>query len=227
MYRKTIYILASAALLLALTTATFAQVTGGAVTGTVLDVNSAAVENATVTLRNKATGQELTTQSTGAGSFTFPNVPVGDYTITIEGAGFQPATQDVRVALNQESSVAATLQVAGQTVTIDVTAASEALVQTDSSQLGKSFETRQVQDLPIFGNQNNLALLSPNVVVPGSGVLGDGGSVGGTRPRGNNFVIDGVDNNDPSITGAQTSVIQDAVQEFTLLTNNFNAEFGT
>ncbi len=69
MYRKTVYILASAALLLALATATFAQVTGGSVTGSVLDVNSAAVENATVTLRNKATGQELTTQSTGAGSF--------------------------------------------------------------------------------------------------------------------------------------------------------------
>ena len=69
------------------------QVTGGAVTGVVVDAQGAVVSNATVTLRSRGTGQALTTQTTESGSYTFPNVPVGGYTISIENAGFQAATQ--------------------------------------------------------------------------------------------------------------------------------------
>jgi outer membrane receptor protein involved in Fe transport len=229
MFRRICLLAVAAWLAAAGAGAAFAQATGGAVTGVVVDVNGALVPNATVTVRSKQTGQQLTTQTTDAGSYNFPNVPVGDYTITVENAGFQPATQDLRVALNQTTTVNATLQAAGISgVTIDVTASSEALVQGDSSQLGRSFESKQVVDLPTFGNQNALALLSPNVVNfnAASGTSGTGGSVGGVRARYNSFNIDGVDNNQFSVTGPQTSVIPDAVQEFTLLTNNFNAEFG-
>nr|MBA3242316.1 TonB-dependent receptor [Acidobacteriota bacterium] len=207
----------------------FGQATGGAVTGDVLDATGAVVPNANVTLRSKQTGQTLTVQTTDTGSYNFPNVPVGEYTITIESTGFAPATQELKVTLNQTTSVNATLQAAGLAgVTIDVTAASEALVQSDSSQLGKSFEVRQIIDLPTFGNQNNLALLAPNVVNFNafSGTSGTGGSVGGVRARYNSFNIDGVDNNQFSVTGPQTTVIPDAIQEFTLLSNAFNAEFG-
>ncbi|MDQ3256764.1 MAG: TonB-dependent receptor, partial [Acidobacteriota bacterium] len=169
----------------------------------------------------------MTTQTTGSGSYSYPNVAVGDYTITAVSTGFQTVNQDLRVSLNQMTSVDVTLQAGSIAAeTVEVTAASEALVQTTSSQLGKSFETELVQNLPTFGNQNALALLSPNVVERSSGVLGSGGSVGGTRARSNVFTVDGVDNNDPSVTGPRVQVIQDAVQEFTLLTNNFNAEFG-
>ncbi len=204
----------------------FGQVTAGRVTGSVLDPNGAAIVGSTVTLKNGATGLALTTETTGSGSFTFPNVLPGNYQITFESTGFQPVTQDVTVVLNQESAVNATLAVGGTGVTVDVTAASEALVQTESSQLGRTFQTQQVQNLPVFGNQNALALLSPNVVGQSSGTAGSGGTVGGVRPRYNVFTVDGVENNDPSVTGPSTSVIQDAVGEFTLLTNNFNAEFG-
>ncbi|HEU4596776.1 MAG TPA: TonB-dependent receptor [Pyrinomonadaceae bacterium] len=222
-------IFAGLALFVACAATSFGQATGGAVTGDVLDATGAVVPNATVTLRSKQTGQTLTSQTTGSGSYSFPNVPVGDYTITVESGGFAPATQDLRVTLNQTTTVNATLQAAGITgVTVDVTAASEALVQSDSSQLGKSFEERQIIDLPTFGNQNNLALLAPNVVNFNafSGTSGTGGAVGGVRARYNSFNIDGVDNNQFSVTGPQTTVIPDAIQEFTLLSNNFNAEFG-
>lgn len=226
--RRVVSLLAVAAFIFAFASAALAQNTGGSVTGVVLDTTGAAVPNATVSLRSRATGQVLNSQSTGSGSFTFPNVPGGDYTLTVESSGFQTVTQEIRVVLNQQTSANITLgaaEVSGGVV--DVTAASEALVQTDSSQLGRSFETRQVLDLPIFGNQNRLALLAPNVVLQSSGTAGQGGSVGGTRPRSNSFNIDGVDNNQFSVTGAQTRVIQDAVAEFTLLSNNYNAEFGT
>jgi hypothetical protein len=207
-------------------TAALAQVTGGRVTGTVTDATGAVVPGSAVTLKNKATGQVLSTETTDAGAYEFPNVPVGEYTVRIEKSGFGPVTQDIRVTLNQQTAVNATLQAGTVTSVVTVTAANEALVQTESSQLGKSYEEQLVKNLPIFGNQNSLALLSPNVVERSSGVLGSGGSVGGTRPRSNVFTIDGIDNNDPSVTGPAVPVIQDAVGEFTLLTNNFNAEFG-
>jgi hypothetical protein len=122
------------AFLLLLTSFTLGQVTGGAVTGTVLDATGAVVPNATVTLKSKTTGQELTTQTTGSGSYSYPNVAVGDYTITAVSTGFQTVNQDLRVSLNQTTSVDVTLQAGSIAAeTVEVTAASEALVQTRRS----------------------------------------------------------------------------------------------
>ncbi|MEZ5429307.1 MAG: carboxypeptidase regulatory-like domain-containing protein [Pyrinomonadaceae bacterium] len=226
MLKKLFIIVAISLCLLCFSATILAQVTGGAVTGTIVDPNGAVVPNAGVVLKNQNNGAEFSTQSTASGSYNFPNIPVGVYTLTSNATGFEPATQEIKVALNQTTTVDLKLQLAGVSGTVEVTAASEALVQTDSSQLGKSFETEQVRELPIFGNQNQLAVLAPNVVERSAGVLGAGGSVGGTRPRGNSFTVDGVDNNDAAVTGPVNSVIQDAIQEFSLLTNNYNAEFG-
>jgi hypothetical protein len=207
-------------------TAAQAQVTGGSVTGTVVDAQGGVIANATVNLQDKQRGQTLTTQATGTGQFNFPNVSVGDYSISIVQTGFGPLTKDVTVELNKVTTVDATLQPAGVSASINVAASSDAVVETDSSQLSRSFDTQQVLNLPVFGNQNALALLSPNVAERSAGVVGSGGAVGGTRPRGNSFNVDGVDNNDAGVTGPVISVIQDSIQEFSLLTNNYNAEFG-
>lgn len=226
MRRKMLSVFVSSLIAILAAAAAFGQTTGGSVTGTVTDANGAVVPSATVTLVSKTTGQKLTTETTGSGSYSFPNVPVGEFTITVEATNFAPTTTELKVALNQATSADITIKAGTVQETVTVTAASEALVQTDTSQLGKSYEERLVKNLPIFGNQNALALLSPNVVERSSGVLGSGGSVGGTRARSNVFIVDGVDNNDPSVTGPAVDVIGDAIQEFTLLTNNFNAEFG-
>lgn len=203
-----------------------AQVTGGAVTGSVVDAAGAVVPNATVRIADKLRGQVFTAQSTDAGSYLFPNVPVGEYTLTVEQAGFAKVTSDLNVSLNQTTTVDVTLQAGGGTNVVDVVSGGEVVVQTDSSQLGKSFDARKVQDLPINGNPNNLAALAPNVIPPSTGLANSSPVIGGVRNRGNTFNIDGVDNNDPSVTGPSTGPIQDAVEEFTLLQNNFNAEFG-
>ena len=76
------------------------------------------------------------------------------------------------------------------------------------------------------GGVNNLALIAPNVSSSGGVGVGTGGSVGGQRPRNNNFVVDGVDNNDKSVTGPQLYVSPETVAEFSLLANQFSAEFG-
>ncbi len=204
----------------------FSQVTGGAVTGSVVDPNGAVIPNATVKLIDKLRGQEFTSSTTDAGSFLFPNVPVGEYKVSIMATGFSTISRDLTVSLNQTATVDTTMQVGGGASVVDVVGASETIVQSDTSQIGKSFSIRGVQDLPINGNPNNLAMLAPNVIPRANGTAGSGGAVGGVRSRGNTFNIDGVDNNDPSVTGPATGPIQDAVAEFTLLQNNFNAEFG-
>ena len=226
MFRGLKYTLSIAAALFLSSTFTFGQVTGGAVTGTVVDTNGAVLPGAEVKLVDKARGQVFTTQTTRTGAYLYPNVPVGDYTITIERSGFEKASKDLTVSLNQTITVDATLQAGGGTATVDVVAGGDALVQTDTSQVGKSFQIRSVQDLPNAGNINSLAALAPNVLPNPVGLATTTPVIGGVRPRGNTFNVDGVDNDDPGVTGPVTTPIQDAVQEFTLLQNNFNAEFG-
>src|SRR5262249_12645170 len=152
----------------------------------------------------------------------------GTYTLTISAQNFKTySNADVQVQLNRVTDVNATLEPGAVSEIVNVTAgASSDLVETTTSQLGKSFEDRKVIELPIGQDVNALALLTPNVTTQGAGVLGAGGSVGGNRARNNSFTIDGIDNNDISVTGPQIAPIQDAVKEFTILTNQFTAEFG-
>jgi len=141
----------------------YGQVTGGAVTGTVVDPNGAVVSGATVLLKDKARGTEFTTQTTGAGSYQFPNVQTGTYTMTVTAAGFAVAKGEVVVSLNQTATANLALSLTAGTTVVDVTGSNETIVQTDTSQVGASFKERQFQDLPVGGDPNNLALLAPNV----------------------------------------------------------------
>lgn len=227
MDRKIFSLFSSCVLLLAMAVTAFGQATGGKLSGAVTDTAGAVVPGATVAVTSKATGQTQTTQTTAVGAYHFPNLAVGSYTVRITVNGFETAVREAVITLNQESTVDVALNPGSVTGDIDITASSSSLIQTESSQPGNSYNTRQIQELPIFGNQYALALLSPNAVVQSAGVSGSGGTIGGARPRGNSFNIDGVNNDDPSITGPSTRLIQDAVQEFTLLNNHFNAEFGS
>ncbi len=210
-----------------LSIAAFSQVTGGTVTGSIVDANGAVIPDAQVVLLDKRRGQEFTAQTTGSGSYQFPNVAVGEYTLTVSKSGFATTIRQLIVSLNQTATADVTLPAAGITgAVVDVVAGTETIVQSDTSQLGTTFGERKVLDLPTGGNANNLAVLAPNVIPPANGTAGSGGVSGGVRARGNTFNIDGVDNNDASVTGPSTAPIQDAVEEFTLLQNNFSAEFG-
>jgi len=226
MFRGLKFTLSIAAALFLSSTFIFGQVTGGAVTGTVTDANGAIVPDVTIKLADKARGQVFTTQTTGTGSYLYPNVPVGEYMITIERAGFERVARDLTVSLNQTITIDTILQVAGSKNEVNIVAGGDTLVQADTSQVGKSFQTRGVQDLPNAGNINALAALAPNVLPNPVGLATTTPVIGGVRPRGNTFNVDGVDNDDPGVTGPATAPIQDAVEEFTLLQNNFNAEFG-
>jgi len=207
----------------------FAQRVDGSLGGVVTDTTRATVTGAEVKALDEATGATFNTVTSSVGTYLFPNLLVGRYTVVVRQQGFKRfELKNVQVQANQVAEANATLEVGDITIAITVVGGGE-LISTASSQVGGSVERQAVLQLPnpvIGGSPLNLALTFPHVSSQAGGVLGEGGSVGGARPRQNSFTIDGVDNNDVSVTGSLQPVIQDSVAEFNLLTNQFNAEFG-
>jgi Carboxypeptidase regulatory-like domain len=211
------------------------QATTGGIRGTVTDQNGAVVSGAQVTLSRKSTGGTQTATTTASGQFEFTNLlPASDYSVSIEAPNFKSAAlTDVRVSVNQATDLPVQLEPGQVTETVTVTAGGAELVDTTSANLSKAFSSRQVVELAQTtagpagspAGVNNLALLAPNVTSSGGVGVGTGGSVGGQRPRNNNFMVDGVDNNDKSVTGPQSYISPEEVAEFTLLQNQFSAEF--
>jgi hypothetical protein len=157
---------------------------------------------------------------------------VGAYTVSVELTGFKKYERsNVAVSSNTSVDVPARLSVGGVEEVITVVGGSE-LVKTTSSQLeGATFNAKQVQDIPMYdptqtGDVTNFAVLAAGVGTQSGGVAGQGGTIGGNRPRNNSFVVDGLDNNNGDVNGAIATPIQDSVQEFQLITNQFAAEFG-
>lgn len=216
-------------LLLFLSALTFAQQTTGNVRGIVSDPTNAVVPNAKITLRDQKTNSSFTTQSNGAGEYEFKNIPSGEYQLTVEANGFKTLTlNEVRVQLNLTTDVPANLTVGVQGETVEISAAGAELVDTSTTNLSKGFIARQVVELAQTATGAgiyNLALIAPNVSSSGGVGVGTGGSVGGQRPRNNNFVVDGIDNNDKSVTGPQMYISPEVVTEFSLLANQYGAEF--
>lgn len=209
---------------------TFAQGTTGTLRGQVLDPAGAVVPNAEVTVTNQDTGVSVKVTTTSAGTYALPSLLPGKYKISVEAKGFKTfVKKDVSVIANQDNVADAQVELGVATETIEVTGGAVE-VQTTSSSLNNSFDSHAV-DLPnspgtLNGSLLNLAVLAPNVIAQPGGVTGIGGSVGGTRPRDNNFTVDGVDDNNLGVTGNNSTVIPDAVAEFNLTTNQFSAEYG-
>jgi hypothetical protein len=214
-----------------------AQVTTGTVKGIITDPNGAVVTGAKVTIVKKSNNETHTGQTSGSGTFQFDNLLVGnDYTVTVEATNFKKAElTDVGVQINQATDLTIALQTGAITESVTITAGGIELVDTTTANLSKSFSERQVVELALTSaigaggtagvGVNNLALLAPGVTSSGGVGVGTGGSVGGQRPRNNNFVVDGVDNNDKAVTGPQSYISPEEVAEFTLLQNQFSAEF--
>lgn len=199
----------------------------GTLRGDVIDPAGATVPNANITATNEATGVSQTTTTTSAGSYTFPNLLAGIYTLTVEAAGFQKYQRaKIQVNSNQITDANIALTIGSTGTVIEVEAGAD-LVQTSNATLANTFDTRLITNLPNNGGTPvQFALFAPGVTANSAGVQGDGGSVGGVRPRANGFTIDGADNNDVTVTGITSPVIDDAVADFTLITNQFSAEYG-
>ena len=206
-----------------------AQRLDGTLRVTVTDKMGAVILDAKVTVTNEGTSVGITATASSAGTYVFPDLLVGSYTVTVEKEGFKKTvSKGVQVESNQVAEVATTLEVGDASAVVEVTAGAE-LVKTESSELGSTFSGQAVHDLPLNtlgGDVKEFAVFAPGTTTQQGGVLGSGGSIGGTRPRFNGFSIDGVDDNKVDTNGPTQPVIQESVAEFTLLTNQFSAEYG-
>lgn len=204
-----------------------AQLTRGAISGTVRDPQGAAVPGASVTVTNMATNISRSTVTDSEGFYRVPALEPGTYALRAEIAGFTTvAYKDVRVVADGEVTLNVALKVAGVGEVLTVTGKAEALeLNKTNPTIGTTSTARQVVELPLSAdrNINNLIATSPNV----SRVTGQGTyAANGQRSRNNNYMIDGSDNNDIAVTITTSQVVPEAVAEFQVQTNAYGAEFG-
>src|SRR5205814_1120401 len=209
--RRLILIALAATFCILLASAAQAQRLDGTLRVTVIDKSQASIEDAKVIAKNEATGVAAITSASSAGTYVFPDLLVGTYTVTVEKDGFKKAVQKgVAVASNQVAEAKIELELGSVSATVQVEAGAD-LVKTESSTLEATFSGRAVQEVPINttgGDVKEFAVYAPGTTTQQGGVLGSGGSIGGTRPRFNGFSIDGVDDNKIDTNGPTQPVIQ-------------------
>ncbi|HET9804060.1 MAG TPA: carboxypeptidase regulatory-like domain-containing protein, partial [Candidatus Acidoferrum sp.] len=210
-----------------------AQSTGGRIRGTVVDPSGGSVVAAKVILINEANGTQRDTQTGATGEYIFLEVPVGSYQIQVNQTGFKKyLRKGVVVNLNEAVNLDIPLALGGSSETVEVTGAPP-LVDTTSTQLGAVVGERAVSNLPLAQRDAyQLLQLQPGVqsqvgldTVYGSdraGVV----SVNGGRGRDNNFTVNGGDGNDQFAGLPAIQPSPDAIEEFRVLTNTFDAEYG-
>jgi Carboxypeptidase regulatory-like domain len=234
--RVAVFVLALNAVITLAAGLAYGQAISGNLVGTVVDPTDAAVANADVTATNVDTGVVATTKTNNTGAYRFENLPVGNYKIAANSKGFRQAAVQIEVQLNRTGTANIRLTPGITTETVEVSGTLP-LIDTTSAQVQATYEAQLLQDLPVSnlgvnpGTQQNLgvlnlSLLDAGVASTGGLGAGSGPSVGGQRPRNNNFTVEGVDNNDKGVTGPLIYVPPDAVANFTVLQNQFNSEFG-
>jgi hypothetical protein len=230
---RRIYFLIAVIAMALLVSVTFAQTTSGDLVGTVKDPSGAIIPNANVTVTNQATGVAISMKSGSAGEFRASNLLPGQYDLAVSSAGFEPYTlHGITVELNKASTTNVTLSV-GANTTVEVAAEAGVALDTTTTNLTQTFSNTELTDLPSTSSGGstgfgvlNASLLSPGVASSGGIGIGIGPSIGGQRPRNNNFTIEGIDNNNKAVTGPLVYIPNDSVQGFTLITNQFSPEFG-
>ncbi|MBI4474223.1 MAG: carboxypeptidase regulatory-like domain-containing protein, partial [Acidobacteria bacterium] len=206
----------------------FAQT--GSVTGTVKDQSGAVLPGVTVTITNIGTNADREAITDERGDYSVTLLPIGTYRIRAELTGFKTGVaENIRMSANERLRIDFALEVGAVTEQLVVTEAAP-LVQSETSSVGKVIDTHKIAELPLNGRRfESLLGIVPGVVasgversVPGVGVI----SAGGARTTANNFMMDGIDNNDNSVNDFTLRPIVDAIQEFKVMTNSYSAEYG-
>jgi len=206
----------------------YGQAIDGNVIGTVVDSQGAAVAGAEIAATNVATNVVATTKTNNAGEYRFEHLLIGTYRITARMNGFKTISEQVEVELNLTGTRNLTLSPGSTTETIEVSG-TPPTIDTTTSQLQNTYEQKLISDLPtvsVGSGVINLSLLDAGVATSGGIGVGSGPSISGQRPRNNNFTVEGVDNNSKSVTGPLLQLPNDAVDQFTVLQNQFSPEFG-
>lgn len=209
----------------------FAQGSSAELRVTVKDSKGGAITGATVTARNEAQNFERRAAAGSDGEYVFQALPPGLYKITVSATGFaKEEVQSLRLTVGQVANLPIEAKVATVNETVDVSSEAE-LVETQRTGSASTIEQVQIDNLPINGrNYINFALTNSQLArdtAPSIGAAPTSGlNVNGQRARSNLVTVDGADAVDNSVGGVRSTVSQDAVQEFQLSTNGYNAEYG-
>jgi len=206
----------------------FGQDISGNIVGTVLDSTGAAVVGADVEATNLGTNVTTKSKTNGTGQYRIDNLLPGSYKVTVRATGFKASSQTADVQLNMTGTLNVTLTLGAATETVEVSGAPP-IIDTTTAQLQTTYEPLAVNDIATASiglGVINLSLLQAGVGSTGGLGAGTGPAVGGQRPRDNNFTIEGVDNNDKGVTGPILYIPNDAVENFTVIQNQFSPEFG-
>ncbi|HEX8888053.1 MAG TPA: TonB-dependent receptor [Pyrinomonadaceae bacterium] len=214
--------------------AAFAQAQSNAadLQGFVRDPQGAIVQNATVTARNPATNTSRTAMTNDEGFYQIVNLPPGDYEVTVEASNFKRAViPAVKLTVGQRADLDIPLELGQISDTVTVTSANTEVVETSRTAVATTIDQQRIDNLPI--NERNylsFALTTSTVTRDNGRPIGpaptSGLNFGGQRGRSNLVQVDGADNTDNSVNAARSTVSQEAVQEFQVVSNSYAAEFG-
>ncbi|HEV3330390.1 MAG TPA: carboxypeptidase regulatory-like domain-containing protein [Bryobacteraceae bacterium] len=210
--------------------AAFGQITGG-LRGTVSDPSGAAVAKAKVALTNLETRATRTQTANEQGEFSFELLTIGNYEVRAESAGFAAAVTQAQVNTGQEKFVPLRLEVGQITQTVEVSSAA-IQIDTENAQLQTTVRGQAIQEMPVNRDPNGFALTAPGVaaVSQNNPFLGSGSfNANGGRGRGNNITVDGITATDVSVTGTGgvlSPLNFASIKEVTIITNNFDAQYG-
>ncbi len=203
-----------------------AQTETGSIAGTVLDPANAVVPNAKVTLRNLATGLVQSSETNAAGLYSFSNLRPSTFSVTVEAAGFATSVRQVVVNVGTRVGLDVRLEV-GRTETVVQVTEAAGQINTETQTLGAVISSRAIEELPtLTRNPYSLVATAGNVTEEGAYGRGAGFTINGLRSASTNILLDGAANNDEFTASVGMSVPLDSVQEFSVLTNSFTAEFG-
>ena len=219
-------------------TTVWAQYTTARLSGIVSDPSGAVVAGATITVQDVGTGYTQSANSTSAGQYLFPSLPVGTYQITVSVPGYTRYVQKgIVLSVGQAATQNVQLQV-GKVAEQMVVTANPTMVTTDSATVGQLIDQREISQLPLNGRDvQELVFLAPgttNVTANYCAANCEGGvfpseqyaKVNGGGANGVNYLLDGVDANDTYINANVPFPNPDAIQEFNLITGNMSASFG-
>ena len=222
----------SSTMLLFCATLTFGQgIVTGSISGTVEDSQGAVVPGASVQATQLETKRVFTTTSSNGGVVQLPSLPPGAYRVVVQATGFSNYNaNDVHVEVGKDTTLGKiTMSVGSVSESVEVTGQAP-IVESTTDQLSQTFDTKEVASVPLGNTYDSFVLFTPGVVTAGSGGFSNNNgaelSINGQRARSNNYQLDGQNNNDNTIGGANFFFgNQDAIAELQIVTN-FDAEYG-
>src|SRR5467141_1261605 len=216
--------------------AAFSQIEAGTISGTVRDSSGAVVAGASVTAKNVATSAERTVQAGENGQFIIPGLSPGTYEVTVTSSGFAPFKARVEASVGGRTTVDAQLSISGQVTTVEVVSAEATTVNTESQEISEVISPAQIAQLPSLNRNVYDFVGTAGNVSSGdrmgsasdqtTGTRGVGYVINGQRSSGSEILLDGAENVDLFTATVGQAISPDVVQEYRIVTNNFEAQYG-